>query len=103
MPARFRFRLALAIVAALLASTSVAAARDAGTIDRPRYPVVNGPIAPGLVPAPTTGTSGEMRGGRSQPGAPGSTRPGSIGTGAAPSNLPGDNPNAPGFPGKVGR
>jgi hypothetical protein len=43
-----------------------------------------------------------MSGGLSEPGAPSSVTPGTIGTGAAPSNLPGDNPSAPGFPGKVG-
>jgi hypothetical protein len=43
------------------------------------------------------------RGGTSAPGAPNSTTPGSIGTGASPSNLPGDDPTHPGFPGKVGR
>ena len=31
------------------------------------------------------------------------TTPGTIGTGASPSNLPGDDPTHPGFPGKVGR
>jgi hypothetical protein len=44
-----------------------------------------------------------MSGGASQPGAPSATSPGRIGSGAAPSGLAGDNPSAPGFPGKVGR
>jgi hypothetical protein len=40
--------------------------------------------------------------GRPQSGAPNTTTPGTIGTGAAPSGLPGDDPAHPGFPGKVG-
>lgn len=56
----------------------------------------NATVSPGI------GTTG-MGGGRSQPGAPNTTVPGTIGTGASPSGLPGDNPSAPGFPGKVGR
>lgn len=59
--------------------------------------------APGAATvSPGIGTSG-MGGGRSQPGAPNTTVPGTIGTGASPSGLPGDNPSAPGFPGKVGQ
>jgi hypothetical protein len=38
-----------------------------------------------------------------QPGVPNTSRPGTIGTGAVPSGLSGDNPIAPGFPGRVGR
>jgi hypothetical protein len=41
--------------------------------------------------------------GTKQPGVPNTSTPGSIGTGASPSGLPGDDPSAPGFPGKVGR
>jgi hypothetical protein len=59
--------------------------------------------APGAATvSPGIGTTG-MGGGRSQPGAPNTTVPGTIGTGASPSGLPGDNPSAPGFPGKVGQ
>jgi hypothetical protein len=78
--------------------------------------VLDGPVAPQQSPgsggvssapgaatvSPGIGTTG-MGGGRSQPGAPNTTVPGTIGTGASPSGLPGDNPSAPGFPGKVGR
>jgi hypothetical protein len=41
--------------------------------------------------------------GINQPGVPNTSTPGSIGTGASPSGLPGDDPSAPGYPGKVGR
>jgi hypothetical protein len=41
--------------------------------------------------------------GINQPGAPNVSTPGTIGTGAAPSGLPGDDPAHPGFPGKVGQ
>jgi hypothetical protein len=41
--------------------------------------------------------------GISQPGVPNTTTPGMFGTGASPSGLPGDDPNHPGFPGRVGR
>jgi hypothetical protein len=33
-----------------------------------------------------------------QPGVPNTSTPGSIGTGASPSGLPGDSPTSPGFP-----
>jgi hypothetical protein len=68
------------------------------------------PGSAGISSAPggpsTTGT-GSTTGinpdpGRPQPGAPNTTTPGTIGTGAAPSGLPGDDPAHPGFPGKVG-
>lgn len=38
-----------------------------------------------------------------QPGAPNTTVLGTIGTGASPSGLPGDDPAHPGFPGRVGQ
>lgn len=41
--------------------------------------------------------------GINQPGVPNTTSPGSIGTGASQSGLPGDNPASPGFPGPVGK
>jgi hypothetical protein len=37
-----------------------------------------------------------------QPGAPNMSTPGSMGTGATPSGLPGDDPAHPGFPARVG-
>jgi hypothetical protein len=42
-------------------------------------------------------------GGPNAPGVPNTTVPGTIGTGASPSGLPGDDPANPGFPGRVGR
>jgi hypothetical protein len=50
-----------------------------------------------------TGTMMAPNRGMNQPGVPNTTTPGTIGTGAEPSGLPGDDPAHPGFPGKVGR
>jgi hypothetical protein len=50
-----------------------------------------------------TGTSTSLNTGINQPGVPNTSTPGMIGTGAAPSGLPGDDPAHPGFPGKVGK
>jgi hypothetical protein len=62
------------------------------------------PGSVGITPAPggqsTTGTGSA---GVNQPGVPNTSTPGIIGTGAAPSGLPGDDPAHPGFPGKVGK
>jgi hypothetical protein len=91
-----RLRLAALVAATILSSSAIASAQTnaAGGQVGPSGVI----LSPGAVPA-TTG----MGGGASQPGAPGTTSPGRIGTGAAPSGLAGDNPSAPGFPGKVGR
>lgn len=69
--------------------------------------------APGGPSTTGTGTTGMGTGsstgvnpgpGQPQPGAPpNTTTPGTIGTGAAPSGLPGDDPAHPGFPGKFGQ
>jgi hypothetical protein len=53
-------------------------------------------------PSTTTGSNLNTSG-VNQPGVPNTSTPGSIGTGASPSGLPGDNPNAPGYPGRVGQ
>jgi hypothetical protein len=60
--------------------------------------------APG---GPSTTTTGMGTGTRTnttinQPGAPNMSTPGSMGTGATPSGLPGDDPAHPGFPARVG-
>ena len=66
--------------------------------------------APGGSSATTTGMGGGAgsstnlnTGGMNQRGAPNTSVPGTIGTGAAPSGLPGDDPAHPGFPGRVGQ
>lgn len=116
---KIRLPLALSATAIILAgATSIASAQGVGVnggtagsssiIDTPVAPQPSpgsGGVssAPGAATvSPGIGTTG-MGGGRSQPGAPNTTVPGTIGTGASPSGLPGDNPSAPGFPGKVGR
>jgi hypothetical protein len=96
-----KFGLSAVIAASLLASTTFAFAQGAGTDGVTGAPVTQMP-SPSASPPPATSTTG-MSGGASQPGAPNTTTPGRIGTGASPSGLAGDNPSAPGFPGKVGR
>ena len=57
--------------------------------------------APG---GPSTTTTGVGSGvGANQPGVPNTSTPGVIGTGAAPSGLPGDDPANPGFPRRLGK
>jgi hypothetical protein len=97
-----RFGLSAVIAVSLLASTTFASAQGAGTDGVTGAPVTQMP-SPSASSPRATGTTTGMGGGASQPGAPNTTTPGRIGTGASPSGLPGDNPNAPGFPGKVGR
>ena len=58
---------------------------------------------PPTTPGASTTTTGTGSGGINQPGVPNTSTPGIIGTGAAPSGLPGDSRRHPGFPGKVGR
>jgi hypothetical protein len=100
-----RSTMAALVSAALLASTAFATAQSinagggtvgtAGVIMSPAAP------APSAGVATSPATTG-MSTGISQPGAR-STTPGHIGTGTSASGLPGDNPSAPGFPGKVGK
>jgi hypothetical protein len=56
--------------------------------------------------APGVGLNGQQgatgMGTGNQSGVPNTSAPGHIGTGASPSGLPGDDPNAPGYPGRVG-
>jgi hypothetical protein len=46
--------------------------------------------------------TGLNTGGIDQSGVPNTSAPGHIGTGASPSGLPGDDPNAPGYSGHIG-
>lgn len=60
--------------------------------------------APGGASTTTgTGTGFVVNPTHNQPGVPDTSTPGRFGTGASPSGLPGDDPNHPGFPAKVGR
>jgi len=96
-----RLSLAALVAAAVLSSTAIASAQtNAGGGQVGASGVIMSPTASPQAPSAPATTG---MGGASQPGAPGSTTPGRIGTGAAPSGLAGDNPSAPGFPGKVGR
>lgn len=98
---RSNIRLAALLATSFLASATLASAQGnnaAGGQVGSSGVIMSPGASSSPPPAVTTGT-----GGVSQPGAPGSTNPGRIGTGASPSGLAGDNPAAPGFPGKVGR
>ncbi len=57
----------------------------------------------GMGTATTGSSTGLNTGSINQPGVPNTSLPGSIGTGAPPSGLPGDDPANPGFPRRVGR
>ena len=98
---RAPIRFAALVAGAILSTTALAQAQGANVGGGQVGP--SGVImSPGASPAPASPTVTTGTGGASQAGAPGSS-PGRIGTGAAPSGLAGDNPSAPGFPGKVGR
>jgi hypothetical protein len=85
------------IAISLIGATSASLAQNIAP-GQGNVPPVGAPSspAPPAAPSTTTGT------GISQPGAPNTSTPGIIGTGAAPSGLPGDSTAHPGFPGRVG-
>lgn len=87
------------IVIALLAGLLCLSAAEA----RHRRPIIvpSLPIAPPIV-TPRPGPGVNTRG-TNMPGTPNTSRPGTIGTGASPSGLPGDSPTSPGFPNAVGQ
>jgi hypothetical protein len=111
---RHRLHLSATLAMSLIGATTTAFAQSAGAgAAMGNAPGVgtNPPVgAPnpgsaGITSAPggsSTTTTG-MGGGINQPGVPNTSTPGTFGTGAAPSGLPGDDPAHPGFPGKVGR
>jgi hypothetical protein len=94
-----RFQICTLAAITLLWSAGIAAAQGtAGTLTTPNSGIQGG------VGSPTSPvTTGVSPGVTSQPGAPSTSAPGRIGTGTSPSGLAGDNPAAPGFPGRVGR
>jgi hypothetical protein len=93
MPLTIRILLVLAVC--LAGMSNAAQARH-----RHRHVFSPMPSAPFVTPAPSPRLNTSVT---NQPGVPNTSRPGTIGTGAVPSGLSGDNPIAPGFPGKVGR
>ena len=97
---RHRFWIAALTAAALAGSTLATAAQTA------QPPAATGPaVSPATPPAQPSApvTTGTNTGATNQPGVPNTSTPGTIGTGAAPSGLAGDNASSPGYPGKVGR
>jgi len=86
------------IAISLIGATSASLAQNIAP-GQGNVPPVGAPSSPPPAAAPSTTTTGA---GISQPGAPNTSTPGIIGTGAAPSGLPGDSREHPGFPGRVG-
>jgi hypothetical protein len=86
----------LACAAGVLASAG-AQARGYGVYVEP--PPFTQTVVPNSLPAGTGINTVD----HNEPGVPNTATPGLIGTGAAPSGLPGDSPTHPGFPGIVGR
>jgi hypothetical protein len=103
---RYKLHLPALIAVAMIGASAPALAQGAGaqigtTPGVGTNPPVGAPANPAAAGASTSTTG--MGAGINQPGVPNTSTPGIIGTGAAPSGLPGDDPAHPGFPGKVGR
>jgi hypothetical protein len=130
---RTKLHLSALIAMSLIGVTTSAFAQGAGAAAVGNAPGVGtnppvgappNPATTGITPAPGTssttttglgttglGTTGLGAGSRTnlspgitnQSGVPNTSTPGTIGTGASPSGLPGDDPAYPAFPGKVGQ
>lgn len=91
------------MAAAVAASATIAMAQVAP----PSSPGGSAAGSPGVSPATPPpaappATTGSNTGVSNQPGVPNTSTPGSIGTGASPSGLPGDSTSTPGYPGAAG-
>ena len=93
-------RLAALIAGAILSSSALAQAQQGINAGGGQVGPSGVIMSPGATPAPSAPAATT---GASQTGAPNSASSARTGTGASPSGLAGDNPSAPGFPGKVGR
>lgn len=87
------------ILVALIVGLSCLSAAEAR--HRRAIIVPSAPITPPIVTQRTN--PGVNTRGTNMPGTPNTSRPGTIGTGASPSGLPGDSPTSPGFPNAVGQ
>jgi len=90
-----RYKSSSAVIATSLATilTPAAALAQSGP---PGMAAVASPATPPALAAPMS--VGNNTSGVNQPGAPNTSTPGLIGTGATPSGLPGDSTHHPGFP-----
>jgi hypothetical protein len=99
---RRKLHLSTLIAVSLIGMTASAFAQGAGA--QIGVSPGTGTVPPvGAAPSPatpSTATTG-MGSGANQPGVPNTSTPGTIGTGARPSGLPGDDPDHPGFPARV--
>lgn len=89
-----KFLLTLLAAASTLTAVSAASAQVSGPIGTPGVSPATPPAL--FAPMPT----GNNTSGVNQPGAPNTSTPGLIGTGAMASGLPGDSSHHPGFPGR---
>ena len=88
-------RSSLAALACLILIMSGAQAQT-----RHGRPIVVAPVTQPVVATPSPPPNSSVT---NAPGVPNTSRPGSIGTGAPRSGLPGESTSAPGFPGPVGQ
>ncbi len=101
---RHPYMIAALAAVALAVSSFAAAAQTAGPAVSPATPpsMATGSAAPNLNTSGSAANNGLNTSIANQPGVPNTSTPGTIGTGASPSNLPGDSQRHPGFPGRVG-
>lgn len=89
------------LYSAVLAASLAAAATSTGALAQSQGIVGNPGVSPATPPtliAPLP--MGNNTSGINQPGAPNTSTPGIIGTGATASGLPGESSRHPGFPGR---
>jgi hypothetical protein len=93
------------VTAAILASTALASAQVGGNAGNAGGGTV-GPsgviMSPGVPPSAGSTSTPGTTGLATQPSVSTPTTSGRVGTSSPATALPGDNPSAPGFPGKVG-
>lgn len=90
------------VTAAILASTAMASAQVGGNAGGGTVGPSGVIMSPGVPPSAGSTTTSGTSGLATQPSVSTPTTSGRVGTSSPATALPGDNPSAPGFPGKVG-